>query len=136
MIEWLGRLLQLIDAELGTRTAVLAIVCSLGISWSWTQWTKGLTLWWRLSDAQMRWATRLCAFLSGAVPAYLLWPVRDVTAAVVATAIGLMSPTLYMLAKRLLTLKYPKLEGVLSARPDFGDRDDKPPPSNAGKTTM
>jgi hypothetical protein len=137
MIEWLTRFAQLIDAELGTRTAIAAIVYSLAISWCWTQWSKGLPVWWTLSDGQMRWATRLGAFLSGSIPAFILWPVHDLAAAVIATAIGMASPTIYLIVKRVLTLKYPKLEGVLSARPDFEQCRRAPPkPPNAGKSTM
>lgn len=131
MIEWLG----LIDVELGTRTAIAAIVYSLAISWCWTQWTKGLPLWWTLTDAEMRWATRLGAFLSGAIPAFILWPVHDLAAIVIATAIGMASPTIYLIVVRILVAKWPYLETVFSARPDL-ERKQTPKPSNAGKSTM
>jgi hypothetical protein len=137
MIDWLGHFAHLVDIELGTRTAIAALIYSLVISWCWTQWTKGLPVWWTLTDGQMRWATRLGAFLSGWIPAFILWPVHDLAAVVIATAIGMASPTLYLIVARMLVWKWPFLEAVLSARPDLKQCDDDPPrPANAGKTTM
>lgn len=137
MIDWLTNFAHLINTELGTRTAIAAIVYSLIISLCWTQWTKGLPVWWTLTDAQMRWATRLGAFLSGSIPAFILWPVHDLAAAVIATAIGMASPTIYVIVKRVLVARYPTLEAVFSARPDLdAHRSDTPKPTNAGKSTM
>lgn len=137
MIDWLGHFAHLVDIELGTRTAIAAIVYALLISWSWTQWTKGLSFWWKLTDAQMRWATRLGAFLSGFVPAFIIWPVHDLAAGVIATAIGMASPTLYLIVMRTLVWKWPFLEAVFSARPDLDKHRTEPPrPANAGKSTM
>lgn len=117
MIEWLRSLASLIDAELGTATALRAIVVALVISWCWTQVTKGLPIWHRLSDRQLRWAVRLAAFVSGFVPAYLLWPVHDVSAAVMATAVGIASPVAYTLTVRIATHYWPWLDTAISARP-------------------
>lgn len=122
MIDWLANFAHLVNTELGTRTAIAAIVYPLAISWCWTQWTKGLPIWQPLTDGQMRWATRLGALLSGALPAFILWPVHDLAAAVIATAIGMASPTLYLIVKRILVAKWPKLEAVFSARPDRGQK--------------
>jgi len=118
MIEWLGRLAHLIDVELGTATALRAIAIALVISWCWTQATKGLPVWWTLTDAQHRWATRWGAFLSGFAPAWLLWPVHDVSAAVMATAVGLASPAAYTLVIRIADHYWPWLDGYVSARPE------------------
>lgn len=135
MMDWLGHFAHLVDIELGTRTAIAAIVYALAISWSWTQWTKGLPLWWTLTDAQMRWATRLGAFLSGFIPAFILWPVHDLAAGVIATAVGMASPTIYLIVMRIAVWKWPVLESVFSARPDL-EAHQPTPPSNAGKSTM
>jgi len=119
MIDWLTNFAHLINAELGTRTAIAAIFYALAISWCWTQWTKGLPVWWALSDGQMRWATRLGAFLSGWFPAFILWPVHDLAAAVIATAIGMASPAIYLIVIRTAVRRWPWLEGIFSARPDL-----------------
>lgn len=121
MIDWLRNLAGLMNAELGTATAIRAIVVALVISWCWTQATKGLRLWRPLTDAQHRWATRFGALLSGALPAFVLWPVHDASAVVMAIAVGMASPFLYALAVRLAVRKWPFLEQLVSARPELPD---------------
>jgi len=119
MLVWIERLLDLINKQLGANTVIAAIIVPLIISSSWTQWTKNLPVWHFLSDNQMKWATRLCAFLAGAAPSFILWPKHDASGAVMAIAVGLSSPTLYKIIMFFAKLKYPKVEGVMSARPYF-----------------
>lgn len=122
MIEWLRNLAELVNAELGTATAIRAIFAALVISWCWTQAMKGLPVWWKLTDAQHRWATRLGAFLSGFLPAWALWPVHDVSALVMAAAVGIASPAAYTLTVRAAEHYWPWLDDYVSARPEHMDK--------------
>jgi hypothetical protein len=125
MIDWQA-IVHGIDAELGGRTVVAAVLAGLLCSLAFTQALKKLGPGFgNLSDAALRWFIRASAFAFGFLPTFLLWPQRGAPAWAFGFAIGVLAPAIYTVAARIAVHYFPWLDGKLSARPE-----PNPPPSN------
>lgn len=118
MIDWQA-IIHAIDAELGGRTVVAAILAGLLCSLAFTQALKKFGPDFDgLSDAALRWFIRASAFAFGFVPTFLLWPQRGAPAWAFGFAIGVLAPTIYTIVVRVLVHFFPWLDGKISARPE------------------
>lgn len=117
MIDWQA-ILDAINAQLGGRTAVAAVLAGLLCSLAFTQALKKLGPdWERLSDRQLRLLIRVTAFAFGFVPTFALWPQRGWAAVSFGFVVGVLAPAIYTLAARIAVHYWPWLDAALSARP-------------------
>lgn len=95
------------------RALVIGFVCSIGL----TQLLKFSPRLDSFTDRAAKWSIRLLAFFAAALPAWALWPEPGVPGIVIAIALGLIAPTLYTIAVRILVHFFPWLDDKVSARP-------------------
>lgn len=119
MIDWIERIIKLIESELGGPTVVSAVLAGLLCSLAFTQVLKKIGPEFRcLSDGALRWFIRASAFAFGFVPTFLMWPQRGTPAIVFGFVVGVLAPALYTIVVRILVHKWSWLDGKLSARPE------------------
>jgi hypothetical protein len=110
MIDTITQVLTLINAQLGHRTPVLALVVGFGFSIATTQYIKK-----RPTINLPRWQIRVVAFLLASVPTALLWPTPGVTAILVGAWMGLIAPLAYTVVARIAVHRWAWLDPILSA---------------------
>lgn len=121
MIDFVTSILDIINQQLGHATVVRALVLSMLISGGLTQLAKFSPSLNQAGDAVYRFLVRVFAFLSAFVSCWALWPKADSAAGIsAAVVVGLFSPTVYAVVVNVLVWKWPKLDAILSGRPDPG----------------
>lgn len=127
MIDWWKHLADVLNVELLRNSAIRAVVIGFVFSIGLTQLIKFTRAFDRMPAAQHRVATRAVAFCFATGVTWLLWPTPETDGIVIAVAVGLVSPTAYVIVKRAATHYWPWLEPVLSARPATPAKPTVPP---------
>ena len=102
---------------LGCHADVRAFLVAILLAINVTQWLKfEFPASW--SDHNHRAVTRGSATLIGTVACFVLWDSHGLPAFIYSLTAGVMSPTVYTVAVRILYWKWNQLNRVFSARPD------------------